>query len=484
MTRQNGEWSMTKRLMASAVAAMLAVAPWQANAQPMTMAATTIAQSEELPGTLDLTLAESIQMALENNRAIKKAMTDWDNAKWARHEVRRQSGLSVSWQGAAMRLGGHSVEDARRAEPITGIRYDREYSHAFVGSFPLYTGGQLENLRRAAGFGVDVAELTLEATRQGIRASTTEAYFRILQCRNMVAVNQEAVDTLTAHLNNVQAHYRVGMVAKSDVLRSQVELANAQQALVLAQNDYDIAVATFNNIIGLPTETNVNASEELTYTEYELTLRPCTEYALWHRPDGIAADRAVSAQQANMNAEKSGYQPKLSAQAQRSLAGDAITETNHKSGDAMTVGVVASWNIFDNNVTGARVAQQKASLMKAEETAAETYEQIQLDVQTAYLNLMAAAKNIATTSVAVEQAREDYKIAQVRYTAGVGTNVDVMDAEQALISAQTTYVSALYKHNVSKASLDWAMGIKVELDVSKFYKRPIPEDIPVKVVEH
>lgn len=105
---------------------------------------------------------------------------------------------------------------------------------------------------------------------------------------------------------------------------------------------------------------------------------------------------------------------------------------------------------------------------KAEEAAAAARETIQLDVRTAYLSLRAAEKNIHTTQVAVDKAQEDYKIAQVRYSAGVGTNLDVMDADEKLVTAQTNYYQALYNYNTSKAQLDKAMGIPVDLDVVKY----------------
>ena len=139
-----------------------------------------------------------------------------------------------------------------------------------------------------------------------------------------------------------------------------------------------------------------------------------------------------------------------------------------------------NWNIFDNNVTEAQVQQAKASMRKAEQQLYETRETIQLDVRKAYLNLLAAEQNIHTTKVAVDQAQEDYKIAQVRYSAGVGTNLDVMDAESKLIQTQTTYITALYNYNTNKAALDQAMGLKVELDVANYYKGAIDETIPVR----
>ncbi len=443
----------------------------------LSFSAATAAASAEV---VDLTLEESIRLALDNNRTIKMAESDVEAAVWARHEARRNGGLTLSWKGSATTLGGRSVADARLAEPLTGIKYDRTFYNHLTLQFPLYTGGQLENSIEAAEYGLDAAGLTLEATRQTIRARATSAYYKILQCRNMIQVNQEAVDTLEAHLRNVEAQYRVGMVAKSDVLRSQVELANQQQALVNAQNSYDIAIASFNNLVGLPTDTIVNASDELTYTKYDLQLSECTWYALEHRPDGIAADRAMKAAEAQMRATKAGYRPKIMAQAERVFSGDKAFGTNHAGSDTMSVGVVASWNIFDNNITEAQVEQRKEEVYRAEQRFLALQEKIQLDVQTAYLNLLAAEKNIQTTKVAVDKAQEDYKIAQVRYSAGVGTNLDVMDAEESLIRAQTIYITALYNYNTSKAALDQAMGLSVGLDITPYQAGDISQMIPVR----
>lgn len=435
------------------------------------------------PAVVDLTLVESVKMALNNNRTIKEADTDVDSAKWARHEARRAAGPQLTWEGSARKIKGKAGDYIDQQRQMGNINYDgtKSYTNSFSVAIPLYTGGKIENSIAASEYGIDVADLTMEATKQNVRYQTTAAYYSILQNRNLIQVRQEAVDTLAAHLKNVNAQYTVGTVAKSDLLRSQVELANAQQNLINAQNDYDISVAAFNNIVGLPTNTIVNASEELTYTKYELSLPACTEYALYHRPDGLAADRGVKAAEAQMNAAKSGWQPSLTAQVSRNLGGDGPFKTNGSvDNNSTTYGVVATWNIFDNGITEAQVAQKKAALKKAQQEALAMDEQIQLEVQTALLSLQAAEKNIQTTKVAVDKAQEDYKIAQVRYSAGVGTNLDVMDAEQALITAQTTYITALYNYNTSKASLDLAMGIKVDLDVAGYYKNGLPGDIPVR----
>ena len=315
-----------------------------------------------------------------------------------------------------------------------------------------------------------------------MKLQTTQAYYQLLECRNLVDVNQEAVDTLEEHLSNVNAQYRVGTVAKSDVLASQVELADAQQSLVTAQNNYDIAMASLNNIIGLPSDTVLSVKDQLQYTAYpDLNLDSCTVYALDNRPDGIAADYQVEQSKEALSIAKAGHLPSVTAAVTRSLTGR--DEFKEDITGQWAAGLTASWNIFDNGQVGASVEQAKAGLRAAEESAAATKETIQLNVREQFLSLQAAEKNIQTTSKAVEQAEEDYKIAQVRYSAGVDTNLSVMDAQEKLTSARTNYYTALYNYNTSKAALDKAMGIPVDIDVPRYVAAQQAGDTPRKTLD-
>ena len=125
------------------------------------------------------------------------------------------------------------------------------------------------------------------------------------------------------------------------------------------------------------------------------------------------------------------------------------------------VGLNVSLNVFDSGVTAAKVRSADANLVKAEETYRQTRDAVQLDVRSSYLNLREAEKRIGTAKVAVDKAEEDYHIAQVRYQAGVGTNLDVMDAQVALTAAKNNYIQALYDYNTSGAELEKAMGVPV-----------------------
>ena len=419
----------------------------------MTLPATIGAARE----TVHLDMEKNIQMALENNRTIKESAKDVEAAQWNLSNARRATGPTLTWAGTAVRVGGNSY---------SAYDNNRNFTNTLTAQYPLYTGGRNENTIESRTYSVNSADLTYENTKQTIRYNATSGYYDVLHYRNMVGVQQDSVNTLKVHLDNVNAQYRVGTVAKSDVLYSQVQLANAQQALVNAQNTYDLAMARLNNIIGLPADTFLDIHDQLQYTKYDLTLEDCTNYALANRPDGISAAYAVKSAQAAVDIAKAGYRPSVNAQLYKNIAGSKAFKDDNT--DQWTAGITANWNIFDNGQTAAGVNQAKANLQKAEEILAQTKEAIELEVRQQYLNLVAAEKNIHTTSVAVAQAEEDYKIAQVRYSAGVDTNLSVMTAEEKLNSARTYYYQALYQYNNAKAALDKAMGVPVDMD-AKLY---------------
>lgn len=122
-------------------------------------------------------------------------------------EAKGKKGFSINWQTVAA-ASGETYDLQNR---------DSTYQNVVEASIPLYTGGQLENNIKSKEIGVDISDLTLENTKQQIKYDTTKSYYNILQCRNLVGVNQETVNQLQAHLDTVNAKYAAGTVAKSDV---------------------------------------------------------------------------------------------------------------------------------------------------------------------------------------------------------------------------------------------------------------------------
>ena len=390
---------------------------------------------------VELSLHESIVMALQNNPAIKIADADKEKAEWGIREAKGGKMPTLSLNHS------DSWSDAN----------DRFNSNATL-RLPLYTGGRAEAAIKQAQINFKVNNLGVDKSKQQVQLDATTGYFTILQTINSLKVSQESVDQMLAHLKNVQAQYSVGTVAKSDVLRSEVELANNQQNLIKAQNNYDLAVSRLNNIIGLPLDTEVKLKDELKHNRYELSLDDAIQYAMIHRPEAIQADYAIDAAKQGVKAAESGKLPTVDASA---TTGWSDTKFPGMENNSNSIGISASWNVFDSGVTHARIKQADSAVAKAAIQAQQTKDTVQLEVRQAYLNMNEADKRISATYVAVEKAEEDFKIGGVRYGAGVGTNLDVIDTQVALTQAKNNYIQAMYDYNTSKANLDKAMGMAV-----------------------
>jgi TolC family type I secretion outer membrane protein len=398
-----------------------------------------------------LSLNESIALALRNNPSIKMAESDKEKAAWY---IQQENG------GKAPSLTLNHADERGKTNPLTGGGVVGDLFSSNVSlSLPLYTGGKAEGNIAAARESYKAADATLERTKQQIVYSATSGYYTVLQDRNLLQVARDSVTQLEAHLKNAQAQYSVGTVAKLDVLQSQVNLANAQDSLMQAQNQYDLAISSLNNVIGLPVDTQVQVKDELQYEKYGQSLAECIQYALANRPDALASEHNLEATRDQVKVAKGGHLPDLSLNAASYWNSTSFPGL---SNNYWQLSLNASWNVFDSGVTNSEIKQADAAVVKAEQQLRQTKDTVQLDVRTAYLSMREAEKRIETTKVAVEEANEAYKIAEVRYTAGVGTNLDVMDAEVNLTTAKTNYIKALYDYNTARAQLNEAMGVEVQ----------------------
>jgi len=394
---------------------------------------------------VELSLSDSVALALKNNPSIKMAQSDKDKSQWSVSEAQAGRMPTVS-------LGNsYSLKDHNPAGTD-------DLSGSLRMNWQLYSGGRVEGQIDQAKRGVGVADLGVEKTKQQLKLDTTTAYFTILQTKNLVEVNQQSVSNLQEHLNSVQAKYDVGVVAKSDVLRAEVELANAQQNLIKAQNNYDLAVAGLLNTMTIDPGTELALTDTLSYNKYDKTLDDSLQ-AAQTRPDVAQAEENVKISETAVKMAKSGKLPSVSLSASNGWNGSVLPGSGD---DDWSVGLSASWSIFDAGSTSAKVKQADASLDKAKEQLVQVKNSAALEVRQNYLSMQEAEKRIDTNKVAVGKAEEDLVIAREKYNAGVGTNLDVIDAQLALTQAKTNEIQALFDYNVNVAKIDKAIGLKAE----------------------
>ena len=326
----------------------------------------------------------------------------------------------------------------------------------------MYTGGKVEGAIGEARYARESAREGVLLAEESTKLSAVTDYYDLLYKASLSDVDKESVNNLAAHTKNVQAQYTVGTVAKLDVLTSQVSLANAKATAISAENNVSVAEATLNTILGLPLQTKLNvADHRLPFSPYNISLTDAIAYALEHHPEVRQADYAVKKAEESVTVANSGNLPTVEVSAGRSI-GTTQSYGNNDTSKGWNVGAGVTFNLFDGGATRAEVGAAKATVKAAKDTAQQTRDLISLAVKQSYLNIYSAAERVRATQTAVAEAEESFNIASVRYRAGVGINLDVLDAQLALNQAKTNYVQALYDYNVGIAALENAMGVNVK----------------------
>ena len=424
---------------------------------------------------LSLSLAESIDIALSNNDQIYAAEKGREASKWGLSSARRSDGPTVGWE---------SNFNRNRSRRTGRYFYNTSYSNSWSLTIPVYTGGQLEGQIDKNRYLLNQADLNLENVKQTVRYKTANAYANLLHQKDVARIAKEAVEMSNSQLRLINDQYSEGAVAKADVLMMEVRLANNRQNLVSALGNMEIAKYDLINAMGLSNNINVEPTDVFSYEPYPKELWECEEYALEHRPDGIAADYGIKIADANKDIAKSGYRPKVSGSIGRGIAGEQ--PFGMESTDSLSAVINFKWNIFDNGVTAANVSQADALVQQSQYNAEYTKKNISLETRSAYERMKIAEKNIKEATAAVKQAEESYTIAQVRYEEGVDILLNLLDAQEKLTQARSNYSNALYQYNLYRVTLEKAMGVPVDMDVPLYVeaeKGGLSADKALKVAE-
>lgn len=399
---------------------------------------------------LDIDLRGAVSTAIQNNRDITIADLNRKVAAAAVSEVAAKKNPSVSYNWnrtdyKAVQTGG-----------VIGSN-THTYAQNLKVTWPIWTFGKVEGAIDSARYQRNVKDLDYYKTEADTKLAAVKAYYTYLENIKLADVQAQSVDDYASHLKNVQQQFDAGIVAKLDVLTSSTSLANAKQSKIAADNARDIAEANLNNIMRIPMNTKLNPlDKDFPEPAFDITMDQAILMAQKYRWELIQQDYAVKIAKEQLRVAKAGYLPTLS------VGGSYDWDTAGLSGfdkDDWKVQGGLSWTPWDGGATQAQVKQAKENVKIAQEQLLQARETVELEVRQDYLNILSYREQIRATEAAVAQAEEAYKIAAVRYSSGVGINLDVLDAELQLNTARTNYITALYNYNIGLATLEHAMGI-------------------------
>lgn len=399
---------------------------------------------------MDIDLKGAVTTAIQNNRDITIAELKLREAEAdvSAAAARKNPSVSYSWQK-------NQYSSDSKAALQTGTNHG--YSQEISVSWPIWTFGKVEGAIDAARYQKNIADLNVYKTEADTKLAAVQAYYQYLEAIKLAEVQAQSVTDYASHLNNVQQQFDAGIVAKLDVLSSNVSLANAKQKSIAADNTRDVAEANLNNIMRVPMNTTLNPLDKnFPQPEFDLTMEQAILMAQKYRWELVEADYGVKAAEASLRSAKAGYLPTVSVGGGYSWKEASVTAVDK---DDWAVKGGLSWSLWDGGATQASVKKADAAVKTAQETLLQAREKIELEVRQDYLNVLSYKEQIRAAEASVAQAEEAYKIATVRYSSGVGINLDVLDAELALNTARTNYITALYNYNIGLATLEHAMGV-------------------------
>ncbi|CQR70698.1 outer membrane channel protein [Sporomusa ovata DSM 2662] len=235
-------------------------------------------------------------------------------------------------------------------------------------------------------------------TKQQVITNTYLAYYNVLQAEKNVALAEESVQRLAHHLSIVEAQYEEGTVIKSDVLRTEVELAQAKQNHNKVQNAYRLANSHFITLLGLPADQDITLADTGTVSAYEGSVAQAIQTALVQRADYKQAYQEEKASHQGMQIAKSGQLPTVSLSLKKEW------QNQDASTNPWSAQVAISFNVFDGSKTKAKIKQAKWETAQKHELLQQKTEQVTLEVKEAYFNLQNARTALDIASQVIGKA--------------------------------------------------------------------------------
>jgi len=326
--------------------------------------------------------------------------------------------------------------------------------------YPLYTGGALESQVAIAQANLRLAEAQFTTAAQAVVLSVRQAYYGARAAVANVDTAQRTVDAARENVRVTGARVRVGSSPQFDLLQAQVQLASSDQALTQARTGLATAEQTLAAALVLPLSTTFTLETPSGLPRVPEDVNALIQQALTRRPEIAAALASERAAQAAIDLAASGLKPNLTI-----TGGPQIQTNNPLNSDTVnfTGALVLTLAIFDGGLTDGKVAQARATLQQSKVSTEQTRQQVELDVRNAYLSLRNASDVLRSALAAQAAATEALRIANVRFQAGVGTQLEVVTQVQNAATADNNVVQAAFSYFVAAAQLDRAVGVQVEV---------------------
>jgi outer membrane protein len=401
-----------------------------------------------------LTAEEAAAIALRHQSDVAAAAANLQAAGGRERQARSGLKPSVGLSAGYTHLDSLSGSASSASSGGSGGVGSSGYTAAITGSQLLFDFNHTRDVAREASALREGAAANLTRVQADLVLQTKQGFYTLLQNTRLVSVNEANLAAQQAHVALARARLEAGFGLPSDVVRAETAVSEAALDLNLARNAAALSRVDLNTLMGTDPRTPIEPADSSEPQPGSLDVNALVDTALRRRPEMVQADAEVRAAEAGESAARSSNAPSVSADVGLNTRGRDFPPGNN----SLTVGASIRWDVFDAGATAGLVQEARGNLAAVRAAREGTRQDVVADVSAAYLNLVSAEQRVQTTEAQVANAQESVRLAEGRYRGGLGTFLDVTDAQSALLAAQTGSVNARTAVDQARAALARATG--------------------------
>ncbi|MCX6828503.1 MAG: TolC family protein [candidate division Zixibacteria bacterium] len=411
-----------------------------------------------------LTVDKVREMALESNRRYLSAKQEIDRSEGNYISARSGAMPEISLSGRYTR--NLTTRDLFFAGEKIPISLNNDFSLSLSLAQPLYVGGKVGAALQIAKFYRGYTSEKLEEVKANIIFGAESMFYSAVLAESSRDVLQKAFEQLSYNLDVVEKYYKQGMISEYELLRARVEKSNLEPQLIASQSEVNLSQKRLKSFLGLPLEEEIRLTADMGDTS--LTSLPSLDslltQALHNRPEVKQADYQKRAYDKAVRIAKGNWlYPTIGVGVNYDLSAssDDFRLSRRNTSQSWSASLMFSIPLFDGGRTIGEVRKARVDYYQAMLTEQQTFDDVRLEVEQAYDNLMTAKKALEMQKETIAQAEEGMRISNLRYQSGIGTQLEVLSAQTALTNARTNLAGATYNFRLAKSALKKAVSYEI-----------------------
>ncbi len=399
---------------------------------------------------IELNMADCIELALINNPKIKAAYAKSEVAKYQKWETLAGYTPRLDWSSSLK----HTMPDLSMIRGMRASAFDKYVLGTISIKQLVYDFGYTQNRYTINKIAHEKTKTEIDSTVNEVVCAVKDAYYNLAYAYDKRKVATEALDNYTKTYHQAMAFWEVGTKTKVDVLFAQTNMEQARADLISANNNIDVAYSRLNNAMGLPFSDPYMIDISLKYEPVEITMKEAIEIANNARPNLKGAMLSVDEANQGVKLAWKSFLPSVEFEASYSRGGvDSWTDRYWYD-----IGGYVSFPTVNPILIRNQIKEAKALYQQTQFDVKAQINDIYYEIQDVYTRLKDARARIPVAKTAMEKAQENYELTSGRYKVGYGDAIELKDSQVALVSAKLAYYQTIYDYNSARANLEKSIG--------------------------